>query len=351
MLRLYLRALCELTGPSGRVDLVVFNDPSLPPDRLAAFSTSNLAAAIGCARSRWRFVFHTLRLSRRAGMIVCGHLFQLPVAWLAQRLNPRLRYVLVAHGIEVWRTYSFLERRALLGASRILCVSEFTRREMLARLPLRPERLVVVPNALDPRFASFLTAAADPSSAPVILAVARLDAHDREKGLDHLLQALPAVKAAVPEARLVIVGTGTDLPRLKALAQELGLERAVEFTGAVDDEELVRRYAACRVFALPSRKEGFGLVFLEAMAHGRPCVAARAGGVPEVIDETCGLLVDYGDVPALAQACVAALTRAWDPAAIQRHAAGFSYQCFRDRLAASLPGSFRLQPTLATAGS
>jgi glycosyltransferase involved in cell wall biosynthesis len=109
---------------------------------------------------------------------------------------------------------------------------------------------------------------------------------------------------------------------------------AVEFAGRVDDAALQHHLAGCQLFALPSRGEGFGLVYLEALANGKPCIAANAGGAPEVVDDASGFLVPYGDVPALAAACTAALRRDWNPAVLRARAAAFSYEVFRHRLAA-----------------
>jgi glycosyltransferase involved in cell wall biosynthesis len=100
----------------------------------------------------------------------------------------------------------------------------------------------------------------------------------------------------------------------------------------VDDLRLRDEFARCTVFALPSQKEGFGLVYLEAMTHGKPCVAAAAGGAPEIITPECGLLVRFADVPALASACTKALASDWNPATIRTRARHFSYTEFKHRL-------------------
>jgi glycosyltransferase involved in cell wall biosynthesis len=275
-------------------------------------------------------------MSRGCSRLICGHVAQLPVAWIARRLNPRLNYYLVAHGIEMWRRFSPAERIALRGARRIFCVSEFTRRELLGRCPLRPGQAVVLSNALDPRFE---IAAGRPLSQcpPVILSVSRLSRDDRYKGLAHLIAAMPAIREGEPGARLRIVGRGNDLGYLQAIALQAGLLRdAVEFLGFVDDKTLASELRSCRLFALPSRDEGFGLVFLEAMAHGRPCLGANAGGTPEVIALGTGVLVEFGDVPGIARACVGALRRDWDQNGILDHARKFSYQPFKRRLASLL---------------
>lgn len=339
ILRLYLRALCELAAPGDTLASIVLNDDAAPDPRVARYSTPALRSHVGCARGRFAFVRTTLRAAWRADRLVCGHLHQLPVAWLARALRPRLRYSLVAHGIEVWRPYTWLETRALRGAHRIICVSAYTRGQLLRFCPaLDPARLVVVPNTLDPH----LEAPPPASTAtiglhgPRLLAVGRLAATDRYKGFDTLIEALPRVRRAFPLAQLRIVGTGDDLPRLRELAARAGVAAAVHFLGRLDDDALRSEYAAAEIFALPSRAEGFGLVYLEAMVQGKPCLAARAGAAPEVVTDATGALVPYGDLAALAAAVADLVRHPRDPATIRAHAATFAFPAFRARLAAAL---------------
>jgi len=293
----------------------------------------------GCARRKFRFLRETLRRGRRADVLVCSHLHQLAIAWLAAKLNPRLKYYLVAHGIEVWRPYSRLERRALLGARRILCVSEYTRRQMLRFCSdLDSTRLVVVPNTLDPQFEPGPNLSAPPPgfALPRILTVGRLAHADAYKGFDLLIEALPLIRRDFPTARLRVVGQGDDQARLAALATRLGVAGSVDFLGPIDDEALRAEYAACDLFALPSRREGFGLVYLEAMTHGKPCLAARAGGAPEVINDTVGALVEYGNLPELAAAVSDLVRHPRDSEVVRRHAGTFAFPVFQRRLAAAL---------------
>lgn len=332
VLRTYLRALCDLAGPEPAVRLVSLNDAEISFAALAQAGVSTrLEAGRACGRSKAAFVRAALALSRGCPRILCGHVAQLPVAALARRLNPALRYTLVAHGIEVWRPFTRAEQWALRGAERILCISDYTRQELLRHCPLPEGRAVVLPNPLDPAFA---IAPGQPLGGcpPVILTVTRLSASERYKGVQELIEALPAIRAAVPGARLRIVGEGDDRPRLQALAAHHGLAEVVHFAGYIDDDALGRELAACRLFALPSSREGFGLVYLEAMARGRPCVGARAGGVPEVITAATGVLVEPGHPAAVAAGCIRALQQDWSEAAILAHARRFSYPVFRDSL-------------------
>ncbi len=126
--------------------------------------------------------------------------------------------------------------------------------------------------------------------------VARMSSAERYKGHDELLEAWPIVKAHLPDARLVCVGDGDDLPRLQQKAHELGIGSETIFTGFVSADELHGWYDAASVFAMPSRGEGFGLVYLEAMSHGLPCIGSVHDAAGEIIDDgVTGHLVDQSD--------------------------------------------------------
>jgi len=337
MLRLYLKALCEIAGQKSEVRFVSLNDAAIEPAQLNLYSGPALSKWSLCNRGKLKFVRETMRLSRGAGLIICGHVAQLPVAWVASWFRPGLRTFLIAHGIEVWRPFTFLERIALRNTHRILCVSDFTRREILKHIKIDASRLVVIPNALDPALEHKHDKAMQGNSSPVILSVSRLSSADRYKGIDHLIAAMPTILQARPGTKLRIVGRGDDLPRLQNLVQENKIADAVEFVGFVSDEQLRNEFSQCTCFALPSQKEGFGLVYLEAMTHGKPCVAANAGGAPEVINSDSGLIVPYGDISAIANACMQILAKKWDASVIRTCAQVFSYSRFKDRLTALLP--------------
>lgn len=344
ILRLYLKALCELEHGVDEVRLVTLIDPTIDSADLRDYANKRLVDWAACGRSKWSFVRAAFRAARRSDLIVCGHIGQLPVAWLCYLRYPKCKYVLVAHGIEVWRSFSYLEHRALHAAAAIWCVSDYTRTEIAAHASLEPGHAFVLPNALDPFLhpdtdagAQAMDAPSTESSpvelqaaAPIILTISRLTYSDRYKGVDHLIQAMPAIREKIPNTRLRVIGRGDDLPRLQKLAAPLG--EAVQFLGYVSDETIKTEIATSDIFALPSEREGFGLVYLEAMAQGKPCVGAHAGGAPEVINASSGLFVPFGDVPALSNACIEALTRKWSADAIRARAAEFSYSNFRHRL-------------------
>lgn len=339
ILRLYLKALCELSSASDEVRYVALNDGGTAEARIRRYANDRLGARAGCQRRKLRFITASLRLGRGVDRVICGHLHQLSIARLVQLFHPRLDYYLIAHGIDVWRPYTLFEKISLRRARRIFCISEYTRRQMLRFHPaLDPARLVVVPNALDPYFTPPDQADAAPASHhhPRLLVVSRLITADTYKGIDTLIEAMPLIAREFPSVQLRIVGGGDDAPRLHALARALQLGDAVHFTGTIDDDDLRAEYAACDLFALPSRKEGFGLVYLEAMTYGKPCLGARAGGAPEVIHDAVGALVEYGSAHQIAAAVSDLVRHPRDAATVRRHADSFAFPAFKQKLAAAL---------------
>jgi phosphatidylinositol alpha-1,6-mannosyltransferase len=322
--------MCESAEQADCVRFISLNDSVVDSGDLRRYSGGRLVEWMVCGRRKIAFCRATLDMGRRSDRIICGHIAQLPLAWAASLLRPKLSYYLVAHGIEVWRPLSLLEGIAARRARRVWCVSEFTRQQIIKYGRISPDRAVVLSNALDPYLEPSLQAPS-PDGPPVVLTVSRLTVADSYKGISHLISAMPAVRAQIPGTRLRIVGRGDGLRSLQDLAGKLQMSDAVEFAGYRSDVELRQEFSGCRLFALPSEKEGFGLVYLEAMAHGRPCLGARSAGVPEVITDETGVLVEYGNVPAIAAAIVSSLRREWRTEALIERAEHFSYLRFKER--------------------
>jgi phosphatidylinositol alpha-1,6-mannosyltransferase len=227
----------------------------------------------------------------------------------------RVRYVCWAHGEEVAaaltsREHAFLARRVCSSAATVIASSGFASR-LVARLGVPPERIrIVYPGVDAARFGSDVDATEVPTRLtskpnPTLLSVGRLQ---RRKGHDIVIGAVALLRADFPTLQYVIAGDGQERGRLEALVHEHGLEQHVSFLGAVSDDQLPGLYAACDIFLMPTRQdgpdvEGFGIVFLEAAASGKPAIGGRNGGVPEAIAEgETGLLVEGHDCGELAHA-------------------------------------------------
>lgn len=204
-------------------------------------------------------------------------------------------------------TLSRLESRAAGRADRVLVTSEHCREVVRRAYGIPGDRLAVVPEGIDLDAWSDLPEPGDPSPGPTVLSVAR---QYPRKNTAALVRAFARVREERPDARLRIVGGGPELERLRRLVRALELEGPVRLEGEVAGlGRLQAAYAGADLFCLPSLQEGFGIVFLEAMAAGLPVVAGDAAAVPEVVpDGEAGLLVDPRDPEALAGALLRLLS-------------------------------------------
>jgi phosphatidyl-myo-inositol dimannoside synthase len=203
------------------------------------------------------------------------------------------------------RLQAALERRNLRRAARVVTTSRYSRQRAVAAYGLEAERVATVPEGIDLGAWRGLSAERN-GGPPTILSVAR---QYPRKNTRTLLAAFALVRKRIPGARLRIVGGGPELPALRRLAADLRLDGAATFLGPLPcDTDVRREYAQADVFCLPSLQEGFGIVFLEAMAAGLPVVAGAAGAVPEVVPHgEAGLLVAPHDPAAVADALTALL--------------------------------------------
>jgi glycosyltransferase involved in cell wall biosynthesis len=262
---------------------------------------------MGFAGSRVRFARATMLAvwTRQYDWILIGHinLLTLVMGVIATRPLMGTRTVMIAHGIEVWYPIPRTRRQALRRVDSILCVSAYTRSRLLEQTPgLPPERLQIFPNALGETWREAPTEAVSrPLPRRYILSVTRVEVGDRYKGIVSVIEALSMVEDE--SLRYVIVGEGNDRPFLQWVAARFNVAQRVHFLSGVSDEELTGLYARCLAFVLPSGKEGFGIVFLEAMFFGAPVIAAAEKGALDVVrDGETGLLVPFGDAIALKRA-------------------------------------------------
>jgi phosphatidyl-myo-inositol dimannoside synthase len=218
----------------------------------------------------------------------------------------RPRYLTWMLGVELWRPFMVDRRRALSKATILLAISEYTIRRTRQHHPWLRTDIPVVHLTLEnrPIQGKIDTHLISQLDDPYALIVGRLDTSQRHKGHDDLLQIWPDVLKECPAAKLVIAGKGDDLPRLQSIARDNQIHNSVIFTGFVSEATREWLYQNCRVFVMPSRNEGFGLVFLEAMKEARPCIALRDSSVAEIVTEETGMLVDTGNLEQLREAVI-----------------------------------------------
>jgi len=208
-------------------------------------------------------------------------------------------------GADGARDVHAIEQAALDSAERILCVSHGSARALQRHYALESAKVRVLHNAFSPPDApgGSLRPRAHGHD-PVVLYLGRLA---QQKGPDVFLEAAARVHARLPRCRFVLGGEGELYPELVARARELGLTRAVRFSGFLDGEALVEAYRGADVYVMPSAAEPFGISALEALSLGVPTIVARGSGVTEVVRSV--LRFDRADAAGLAEKIVALLER------------------------------------------
>ncbi|MBI4634969.1 MAG: glycosyltransferase family 4 protein [Candidatus Rokubacteria bacterium] len=325
--RLVLKALTKFDGGRTRVTVLALNEPSLTP--LDPFYVDpartiwrpfgeRLGGFVGAA---WREV-----LVRRWDLIFTDQVGVASVLYPLSRLR-LCRYSVSCNGLELSSgLLSWRRRLTLFGAERRLAISPTTRAALHARFP--GLLVTVCELALDPKLPldvaapgiplSLLTASGEQRElgSQIVLCVGRLWRDQRHKGQDALIRALPLVRERFPAAELVLAGGGDWIDELRALALAEGIGQHVFLPGFVSDEVRDALYARCAVFAMPSKGEGFGLVYLEAMRWSKPCIGGTLDAARDVIvDGKTGLLLAEPHDPRLLADALCRLLK--DPEAAQ----------------------------------
>ena len=277
-----------------------------------------------------------LRRSPRPDIIYCAHINLAPIAWVAARLTGR-PWVLAIYGIDAWPQNASARHRFFASrADRVLSISRITLDRFRSWCPVPENRCRLLPNAIHsgdfgaaPASATLL-ARYGLTGARIVMTFGRLNATERYKGFDEIIDAMPALLNAQPDLRYLIAGDGDDRARLEQKALDAGVGHAVVFTGMIDEAEKADHYRLADAFALPSRGEGFGFVLLEAMACGIPVIAStHDGGREAVRDGLLGLVVDPDDGAALRRAILDAIDR---PRAVPAGLSYFEFPAFARRV-------------------
>ncbi len=353
----FLQALQSLY-PQGQYDIFLKHDVQATSDIPCLPKTQFHFAGASALKIR-TLIFSTQIISKgiqqRPDLIITTHLnFTVAAYWL-KRLTG-IPYWTVAHGIEAWDIKNAAIKTALQHADRILAVSKYTHDRLLQEQNLDPNKVSILPNTFNPnRFKR----APKPTyllekyhlqpEQPIILTVSRLAAAERYKGYDQILRALPQIRLPIPDVHYIIVGKGDDQPRIEQLITRLGLQDCVTLAGFVPDKQLCDYYNLCDVFAMPSTREGFGIVYLEALACGKPVLGGNQDGA---IDALChgelGALVNPEDIQEITEAIIKIIHYAYpnslmyQPEALRQKVIDtFGFERFQQTLASLLEQHFQ----------
>jgi glycosyltransferase involved in cell wall biosynthesis len=230
-------------------------------------------------------------------------------AWLMAPLTGR-PFVLTVHGSDVFLAGRIplvaAATRAMLRRCRHVFAVSQALREAVITLGADPKRVAVVPNGID----RSLFGPGPEVREPLVLFVGSLIPL---KGVDVLLEAVAGLVQTIPAVRVALVGEGPERAALDAKARRLGVAERVTFTGSQTQSQVALWMRQARVFVLPSHQEGLGVVLLEALASGTPCIASRTGGIVDILTSETGILISPGQATELRAGLVDLLTddRRW----------------------------------------
>jgi glycosyltransferase involved in cell wall biosynthesis len=342
--RLALKALTEDARVQA-VDLIsLLDDTRSRPD--SRYFGGKGRSYWPCGGSRPLLVRRVLgALSRdQYDVVLAGHVNIAPLLLpsAARRRSPRR--VTMIYGIDAWVRLPLFRRLSLQHSHRVLAVSDYVARATVRSNQVDPGLVDVIHCCLDPALSDGDVAerAGDACrlDGNALLTVSRLWRSESSKGQSAVLRALPRVLDSFPSTVYWIVGQGDLQPDLQQLSTELGIESHVRFLGSVPDEALRDYYRNCAVYVMPSKWEGFGLAFLEAMAYARPIIGGARDAAPEILGDAA-LLVDPDDFAQVGEAIVRILSSPelqmrLGRAGRKRVTDHFTYDRFRTRLCAAL---------------
>ncbi|WP_208343997.1 glycosyltransferase [Aetokthonos hydrillicola] len=305
------RAYLELSTPLYAEVFLLRDSPNcsnpFESDRLRFHYFKTSSPQVG--RVKMAIALFSHLLLQKPEHVFCGHVnLAVLIRTLCQPLG--IPYTVMTHGKEVWQTLPSLTRSSLQKAAYIWTVSRYTRDVACAVNNLDSAKVRILPCAVNgDRFTPGAKSISlldryGLTGAKVLMTVARLWSGDIYKGVDVTIRALPEIARAFPDVKYLVIGRGDDQPRLTQLAQDLGVTDRIIFAGFVPREELVEHYRLADAYVMPSQ-EGFGIVYLEAMACGVPTLSGNGDGSADPLqDGKLGWRVPHRDKDAVARACI-----------------------------------------------
>jgi phosphatidylinositol alpha-1,6-mannosyltransferase len=291
------------------------------------------------AGGKVRYIIESLKAvaRERFDVVICSHINLLPIAAAAAAAQ-RVPLLLVVYGIEAWKPPRGLAAKLVKKASAVVAISEYTKRRFLEWSGVESSRVHVIPCCVNmKRFVvgpkrDDLLRKYGLCGRTVMLTVARLAGQERAKGIDEVMESLTNIAREIPNISYLIVGDGSDRERLEEKAASLGLSNRVVFAGFVAEEDKVDHYRLADAYVMPGRGEGFGIVYLEALACGVPIIASSLDASAEVVlNRSFGRVVNPDRPAELKAACVDVLAENEGIREVPRELAMFSFARFKAR--------------------
>lgn len=312
-----------------------YNNLYFPSENFRGFGINKLS-----------FINEMLSEGIKSDTVILSHINLLLVGWLIKKVSPATKIILLAHGIEIWYPLGNSKKKMLQRCDKILAVSAYTKNKIIEVHELPEEKCAVLNNCLDPFLAlpslpkkndALLKKYGFKETDSILMTLTRLSSKERYKGYDKVIEATAQLKEKYPHIKYIIAGSFDSSEKIFVdhLIKQYGLQNNVVLPGYIKDEELENHFAMSDMYVMPSRKEGFGIVFIEAMYYGLPVIAGNIDGSSDaLLNGKLGQLVNPGDVNDIATAIANVLEnkKSFSP---DRNLLlqFFSYEIYKEKLA------------------
>ncbi|WP_343531521.1 glycosyltransferase family 4 protein [Pedobacter sp.] len=253
------------------------------------------------------FVIASFLKGIKSQTVILSHINLLPVAKLITTIKPKQKIIMLAHGIEVWDKLPKWKTRFLQEKVQIWAVSNYTKDKMTMQHRIAPQKIKVLNNCLSP-FINLTKTFEKPQdlvkkyklaeNTPIIFTLNRLSASEKYKGYDKVIIALSKLKQQGKAFTYLLAGKADDTERLRLtkLIEENELVNEVKLIGYLPEEELTPHFLLSDLFVMPSKGEGFGIVFIEAAAHGCKIIGGNVDGSTDaLLNGRLGRLINPND--------------------------------------------------------
>jgi phosphatidyl-myo-inositol dimannoside synthase len=249
---------------------------------------------VGYNAAKVNFIKDAIREGIKSKVVILSHFNLLLVAWLIKKISPSTKIILIAHGIEVWDKLNFRKTKMLHCCNRVISVSSFTKNKIMELHNLPEAKCKVLNNCIDPFLAKpenkiksevLMKRYGIAENDTVLLTLTRLSLKDRYKGYSFVLKALSEIVKTKKNIKYILAGSyeASEKIYVETLIAEYNLIENVVITGFIAEEELPAHFSLADIYVMPSIKEGFGIVFVEAMYYGVPVIAANADGSTDAL--------------------------------------------------------------------